>query len=87
MGVYPCVSIDQAREKREEARDLLKEGKDPAEEWKARRDGPSALKFEFTDTGALLIQTNAGHVLLSPVQTDALRAFLAAIPEHGDCPC
>lgn len=37
LGVYPAVSLAKAREKREEARAVLSEGRDPAAERKARK--------------------------------------------------
>lgn len=47
LGVYPEVSLKEAREKRDEARKLLADGKDPLEEKKAKK---SQLIAEATNT-------------------------------------
>jgi hypothetical protein len=97
FGTYPTVSLAQARESRKEAHKLLTSGIDPSMERKACREAKrrmreekASLKFEFTDTGALLIQVNAIRLLLNSSQANALRAFLDASKfkqDEAESPC
>jgi integrase len=47
LGVYPAVSLAQARRRREEARRILAEGIDPSQ---ARQDAKAAVEAETTNT-------------------------------------
>lgn len=98
LGIYPDVSLVEAREGRSQARAMLKNGTDPSEERRASKEAladernaarkePAALRFEFTEAGNLLIQSKAARLLLNPAQVDALRSFLMAIPtEPSEAP-
>ena len=46
LGVYPDVSLKDARQRRDEARKLLAEGIDPGENWKAAKTDRAANSFE-----------------------------------------
>jgi hypothetical protein len=90
LGVYPDVSLAQARERRDEARALLKSGIDPSMARKtskeeavqrtreSTKEAAALLKFELADTGALLIEADGAKLLLNPAQASALRIFLDA---------
>lgn len=46
FGAYPEVGLSDARERRDDARALLRDGKDPAEALKRRRETPVGQTFE-----------------------------------------
>lgn len=56
IGVYPDISLAQARQKRDEARKLLAEGKDPSYE-------KQALKFAIRESMACTFRTIAEELL------------------------
>lgn len=84
FGVYPKVTLEAARERRDEARALLAEGVDPGEIRKQQRaferDEASRLEapmcFAVDSDGALSIRLGSRRVNLTPAETAQLRAFL-----------
>ncbi|WP_313141214.1 integrase arm-type DNA-binding domain-containing protein [Leclercia sp.] len=46
LGVYPDVPLAAARKRRDEARQLLADGRDPREAKRSEKDGPASPKFE-----------------------------------------
>ena len=87
MGVYPEVSLDLARARRDEARALLIEGINPSEVRKHNRLQAVAkikrplLQFSMTESGGMFIENRNGKMLLSAEQVSALRSFLDATKE------
>jgi integrase len=49
LGIYPDVSLEQARKRHQEARKLLAEGKDPMTERKAEKEAQIAQRTTFRD--------------------------------------
>jgi len=91
LGVYPAVSYPAALEAREKAKALLKQGDDPNQikrEAAKLTPKPTSQKASFrmvlTQTGGLTIETQTKLLTLSPAQTTALKAFLAAAPVNHD---
>jgi len=85
IGVYPHVSIDDARNGRDQIRDQLRNGLNPSELRKeARRHAlkPSIHRNQFrltlSDDGGLTIETSTHVVTLTRSQAEALKAFLKA---------
>lgn len=88
IGTYPEISLCQAREARDQARLLLKDGIDPVE---ARRNAnkhrpkPEAEKntfrIELSRINDLTIETETQLIRLTPSQVTALRSFLRAAPQ------
>lgn len=93
LGVYPEVSLKEAREKRDEARNKVKSGVDPSEERReAKRNAIKQNKITFrltlSSSGDLTIMTPTRTITLNPAQAEALRAFLiAASTEKKENPC
>ena len=91
MGVYPEISLDIARTRRDEARELLAQHVNPAEVRKQVRSSAVAkisqpsLQFSMTDSGGLLIENKSGKMVLSAEQVIALRAFIDATREEQPC--
>ncbi|KVO28920.1 Arm DNA-binding domain-containing protein [Burkholderia ubonensis] len=89
FGVYPKVTLEVARERRDAARALLAEGVDPGEIRKQQRaferDEASRLeapmRFAVDSDGALSMRLGTRHVNLTPAETAQLRAFLHATRE------
>jgi Arm domain-containing DNA-binding protein len=87
LGVYPAVSIAQARERRDGARAFLRQGIDPVlahreasrEHIKEAALG-SLLRIQHANDGRVTIETPSITVRLTKPETDALRAFLLANP-------
>jgi hypothetical protein len=85
-GVYPETSLNEARERREEARRLLADGIDPSEHGQMQRakqrDEQARQKVEtrflLENNGALSFRLGARHVALTPAETAELRTFLDA---------
>jgi hypothetical protein len=98
MGLYPDVSLADARELRDQARKLLVDGIDPSENRKmekaARRAEQAGLigetRFMLDNDGALSFRLGERRVVLTPGETTELRAFLdatrAVIPKVTSCP-
>ena len=87
LGVYPNVSLGEAREQRDGARVFLTHGIDPIV---ARREALSApikaaaqtpvLRLKQAKGEQLIIETPSITVRITKAGTDALRAFLLAKP-------
>lgn len=86
LGVYPSVTLADARSFREEARTQRAAGIDPVE---VRKDARSAqrdrvvrrevgMRFSKDSDGALSIRLRARRVKLNPSETAQLRTFLDA---------
>lgn len=86
FGVYPSVTLDDARNLRNEARTRLAAGVDPGAVRKVaratQRDEAVRLEaqmcFSVDSDGALSIRLGARRVNLNPSETAQLRAFLDA---------
>ena len=91
MGIYPEISLDIARTRRDEARELLAQHVNPAEVRKQVRSSAVAkirqpsLQFSMTDSGGLLIENKSGKMVLNAEQVIALRAFIDATREEQPC--
>ena len=91
MGVYPEISLDIARTRRDEARELLAQHINPAEVRKQARStaitttSHPSLQFSMTDSGGLLIENKSGKMVLNAEQVVALRAFIDATREEQPC--
>ena len=91
MGVYPEISLDIARTRRDEARELLAQHINPAEVRKQARStaittiSHPSLQFSMTDSGGLLIENKSGKMVLNAEQVIALRAFIDATREEQPC--
>lgn len=86
LGVYPRVSPDEARTRRDAARVLLAEGVDPAQ-FRKRSRVPSSesalstattIRFSLTRAGVLSISSDALVLTLTPIATADLKKFLDA---------
>lgn len=85
-GVYPKVSLDQARERHSELRALLAVGINPSQHTQqertealdAQRQQQVASRFLLDSQGALYVHLGARRFQLSPKETTDLRAFLNA---------
>lgn len=86
FGVYPGVTLADARQLRDEARTRLASGIDPGEirkeERAAQRDETVrpevAMRFSVDSDGALAIRLGARRMNLNPSETAQLRTFLDA---------
>ena len=86
LGVYPAVSLKEARERRDEAKKLLADGVDPGELAKKRRARirdeqarqKAAMRFMLDNNGALSFRLENRFLYLTPSETEELRAFLEA---------
>jgi|GEM_PF-587354 len=84
LGVFPAVSLAEAREKKDTARKQLKAGIDPSEvrrDERKSRPKPAQKKNSFNLSlaeGALTIETATRIVYLTAAQTKALHTFLEA---------
>lgn len=97
LGVYPEVSLNDARERRDEARKLRAEGIDPGEYRKAAKSAQLAeearqlavTRFMLDSDGALSFRLGNRCLILTPAETAELRAFLdatcAVIPKVTPC--
>lgn len=98
LGVYPTVSIAEARAKHAEYRAMVAEGVDPCahvQSEKAERKAEAArqlwrTRFLLDNDGALSFLLGNRRVVLSPSETSELRAFLDATqnvtPKVTPCP-
>lgn len=86
LGVYPDVSLNEARKGRDEACAKIKAGIDPSEERREAKRNASqkptgvTLQMTLSESGGLTITTNTRRMVLTPTQTEALRFFLIASP-------
>ena len=90
LGVYPKVTLADARDRKDEARAMLASGNDPtvtlheakleaAQQKVVERMAivPPSFYLSITDD-ALTIQTKNNRLTLTPEQTEAVRTFLIA---------
>ncbi len=86
LGVYPDVSLKEARERREVFRSMLAEGIDPGEQVKMQRAAAKAeegrkialTRFTLGNDGALAVVLGNRRLSLTPGETVELRSFLDA---------
>ncbi len=86
MGVYPDVSLDHARELRDQARKLLRDGTDPSEQRKVDKAAKraeearqiAATGFTLDNDGVLSLRLGTFRLTLTPAETVELRVFLNA---------
>ncbi len=86
LGVYPAVSIDEARALRDRYRAMLAEGINPSDHIRAKRAGrlsePAHLgpapRFLLGSDASLSFQLESGRLTLTPEETAELRDFLHA---------
>lgn len=86
LGVYPDVSLTDARKSRDLFRTMLKGGIDPSEHVRSERANRiadaarqiAATRFILDDKGALTFRLGNRRLALTPDETDALRVFLDA---------
>ncbi|GBG03814.1 hypothetical protein AZSI13_31410 [Azospira sp. I13] len=85
-GVYPETGLDEARARRDSARQLLAEGINPSESRKVERAAQSveqaqhlaAMRFMLDNSGALTVTLGKRAFSLTPDETVDLRVFLDA---------
>jgi hypothetical protein len=97
-GVFPAVSLEAARVRRDEFKQLLADGIDPSNHTKSERASKreesekkaAATRFSVDSNGALSFHLVSRRVVLTPAETAELRAFLDAtrgvIPKEQSCP-
>ena len=93
LGVYPKVTLADARDRRDEARAMLIRGNDPAAaKREAKLDAAQqkaveclaiapSFRLSIADN-SLTIQTRNNRLTLTTEQTEAVRAFLIATPNE-----
>lgn len=97
-GVYPAVSLKDARARRDEFRMLLVSGVNPSGQAAAERSEQprshaeqfAATRFYLDNDGALTVQLGKRRIPLNPQETVSLRAFLdatSAVPCKVKSPC
>jgi hypothetical protein len=84
-GVFPAVSIDDARKRRDVFRAMLSDGINPSEHAKAGRANQvvkakqlAAVRFALDSDGALSFRLASRRLTLTPSETAELRFFLDA---------
>lgn len=88
IGVYPDVTLADARTRREEARNLLANGIDPSAAKHVQKAEQKALALINPDfqlsmrADALTIKTKRTTLALTAEQTAAVRTFLIATPNE-----
>jgi Arm DNA-binding domain len=91
LGVYPDVSLTDARIRRDDARKLLANGTDPVAMKRAQKADKLAQSLALINPvfqlsmkdDALTIKTKRTTLALTPEQTAAVRTFLIATPNEG----
>ncbi len=86
LGIYPEVSLTEAREKRDVFRALLKDGINPSNHVKAERAARlseearqlAATRFSLSSEGALSFLLGNRCLALTSAETVELRSFLDA---------
>ena len=88
LGVYPAVSLEQARDKREQYRAMLADGLNPGEQHRADRaemecaraaSAEQAMaRFYLDNDGALSVRLSRRVFALTRQETIELHAFMAA---------
>jgi hypothetical protein len=98
LGIYPDVSLADARKRRDNFRALLSEGIDPSEYAKMEKAAQradearqiAATRFDLDDVGALSFRFGKHRVALTSAETAKLRDFLdatrAVIRKETPCP-
>lgn len=96
-GVFPDVSLDEARQRRDELRLLLADGVNPSAHIKAERAARiadearavAATRFTLDNEGALSFRLGSRCLALTPAETIELRFFLDATRAVGSkvTPC
>lgn len=89
LGVYPNVSLEEARERRDSYRGMLAAGQDPGEHHREMKQADrdmrdrqgAAARFSLDSEGALSVKLGTRRVVLTPGETGDLRAFLHATRE------
>jgi hypothetical protein len=90
LGVYPDVSLTDARTRREDARKLLANGIDPSAVKQAQKAEQKTQPIELINPAfqlslkgdSLTIKTKTTTLALTTDQTAAVRAFLMATPNE-----
>lgn len=90
LGVYPDVSLTDARTHRDDARNLLANGIDPSAVRQAQKAEQKAQALAIINpafqlslkSDALTIKTKTTTLALTTEQTAAVRAFLIATPNE-----
>lgn len=90
LGVYPDVSLADARTRREDARKLLANGIDPSAVKQAQKAEQKTQPIELINPAfqlslkgeSLTIKTKTTTLALTTDQTAAVRAFLMATPNE-----
>jgi len=85
-GVYPEVTLDEARSRRDAFRAILAQDANPSEHTKAERAElkdekarqESAMRFMLDNDGALYFRLGNRRLTLTPAETLQLRSFLDA---------
>ncbi|GHU37952.1 hypothetical protein AGMMS50256_36540 [Betaproteobacteria bacterium] len=93
LGKYPAISLEDARERRDEAKELLANSVDPStnakeERAKARDERArqkAATRFMLDNEGALSFKLGTRSLYLTPAETGELRIFLEATKEVTPC--
>jgi len=87
LGKYPEISLEEARRRCDEARNLLAHGIDPSEVKKKQKAAREAdqhdpqkdpARFMLDDQGALSFRLDKRSLYLTAKETAALRVFLEA---------
>ncbi|QCP47857.1 DUF4102 domain-containing protein [Trinickia violacea] len=86
LGVFPDVNVNEARRRRNEAREMLAAGIDPSEMRRKERAGQGAgqerrevvMRFALDNDGALSLRLGKRCMNLTGAETAELRAFLDA---------
>jgi hypothetical protein len=98
LGIYPLVSLTEAREKRDTFRALVVEGIDPSTQVKLERETRqteearqlATTRFTLDNDGSLSLRLGNRCLTLTPFETVELRSFLDAtrtvIPKENPCP-
>jgi hypothetical protein len=83
FGDYPSTSLSAARQRRDESLQLIANGKDPVEvkreESRQAREIQAKLpklRFSMTSESGIVIENTRNRLILTPIQTLALREFL-----------
>jgi hypothetical protein len=97
LGVYPEVSLHEARVQRDKLRELKAQGVDPSEHRKTEKTARLAeearpvadTRFMLANDGALALRLGNRQVALSATETAELRRFLDATKavRSGVTPC
>lgn len=86
LGLYPEVSLTEARQQRDYFHSLLADGKDPSEHVRQERAAQraeearqlAAIRFTLDSDGALSFRLGNRRLTLTPAETAELRTFLDA---------